>query len=150
MTGFVRMVSGQAFTTLLDECGNGGVQVLRRARLRQHRVAPGATRTSRILREGSIPGDGEHGNRARPRIRFEPARQLLLDPGDMEIGHDDRGEQVECPLEGLQAIVGRPTKLLQPRRASGAPDDRLQPAITSGPSGERFTARLARVDPSIP
>ena len=74
---------------------------------------------------GSIPGDGEHGNRARPRIRFEAARQFVpVDPGDIEIGYDDRGEQVECPLEGLQAIVcllDTEACLLQPLGVHQAP-----------------------------
>src|SRR3954469_6168260 len=61
---------------LADETTDGGFQIFRRTRLRQHRVASGATRSFRIRRERRVARHRKHGNITGARILLETTSQF--------------------------------------------------------------------------
>ena len=67
---------------LADEIANRRLEILWRARLRQHGVASCAPSAPRIGRKGRIPSDRENGNIAGARVLLQTTRQFEpVDPG---------------------------------------------------------------------
>jgi len=101
------MLPGSSVTgPLADEIPDRSLEILRRARLWEHRITTGATGAPRIRRERGVPGDRNYRNVTGARILSEPTSQFEpVDPRDVKVGHDHVRAGIECPFERLQPVV---------------------------------------------
>lgn len=89
-----------------NEAGDGGLEVLRGAWLRQHGVAAGAAGPLGLRRERRVAGHRKDGHVAQSCVALDPPRELEpVDPGNVQVGDDDVGPQFLRAFERLEPVV---------------------------------------------